>query len=52
MCSELGFQRIQFEGDASKVVDAVNKGEYNGSSWGQLVSDILSGLGAFLSTGR
>jgi ribonuclease HI len=47
MCTALGLQQIQLEGDAQKVVDAVNRLASIESQWGQLATDIISCLHNF-----
>jgi ribonuclease HI len=40
LCCEMGIQRVQLEGDANNVITAVNSGEPDGSSRGQITEDI------------
>jgi ribonuclease HI len=40
LCCEMGIQRVQLEGDAKNVITAVNSGEPDGSSRGQITEDI------------
>jgi ribonuclease HI len=40
LCREVGCLRVQFEGDAKGVIDAVNSPEVNNSWMGQAIQDI------------
>ena len=40
LCREVGCSRVQFEGDAKGVIDAVNSSEVNNSWMGQAIEDI------------
>jgi hypothetical protein len=45
----MGNSYLQMEGDAKRVVDAVNSKEADESGWGHLVADIRSTLQMFPS---
>ena len=48
-CRDLGMERIQLEGDAKIVIDAVNSWRQDDSSKGHLIVDILLALSSFPS---
>ncbi|XP_059446647.1 uncharacterized protein LOC132178216 [Corylus avellana] len=45
-CVELGFSKVQLEGDAKSIIEAVKSGEPDDSATGQLTADIRSMVGA------